>query len=53
MHVMHGQGAELLQHAAGRQARGFAPQLLAQAYMEAIGQETDQDVRLNPVSRRW
>ena len=45
--VHHLQGGELLQHRAGRQARRVLSGEILQRHLQAVGQEGDEDVRLD------
>ena len=47
MHINHVEGLEFFDHAAGRQPGGMAGQKPMQAHVQAIGQKSNEDVRLN------
>ena len=49
MHIDHLHGGELLQDRPGRQSRGVRSGQVFQRHMQAVGDEGDKDVRLDPI----
>lgn len=47
LYVDHLEGRELLQHASGREPRGQSAEPSRQGDVQAIGQESDKDVRFD------
>ena len=45
--IEHLHGRELVEHATRREPRGMRPQLLRQRGVQAVGEEGDEDVRLD------